>query len=765
MNQLLYSGNHKAIKSWIVFSFLIGFITCQSAIALEVKVTQNTAKLMPYQVFELTFQHQGKYANPTWDITIDVQFNSTSGKKYKVGGFFYGSSKRQVPTTQMFKNHRGRDRERAIWPCEPADLFKARYAPSEVGNWTYEYIFQNNKGERATGSGTFLVVKGRKHQKGWLRINPNHPLRFIHDDGSPYYPLGFQDCAFDHDNNGSAIDEFGMDGAWRTEITDNRPDPPPGPLYARGPNMSPHNGDVYFRRHAEAGFNMWRFSPNNCTIKLFAKPDDPNTNSFDHVRWEQAIMIDEMLMMTRKYGIRNMYGIFGFMPVFNKKADDAQGMAKVKRFIKYSVDRWGAYVDIWELLNEQPADEEWYAITIPYLKSIDPYRRLVTTSWEKPHLEGIDINAPHWYQNENELDSDHFSRGRTREAARYNKPVIYGEQGNSIGKSREEWLKYDIPKGIGGVWDIGSARRMRVRSWAVMFAEGSFIFWETSYTRDSHFMNIWLGPQERQYIRALQDFSYRLDTGIKRFRVSKSGAQANQVTAHGLRSDECAAIYFHHHVCAECPKNPTKEEKRKHLWEHDRGKVTDLKVTVNVPKAGKGYWYDPLDADIIASFDAPAGEHTFTVPPFTIDLALLITDKGPPDIDGDGIPNDLDDDDDNDGVPDTKDAYPLEREEWADADNDRIGDNMDADIGGDGVGDDLNNNGIADHEELDIDGDGVKKVHSIPWDAFPRDPNEWRDTDGDGIGDNADTDDDGDGFTDAQEITIGTDPLDPVSFP
>jgi len=53
----------------------------------------------------------------------------------------------------------------------------------------------------------------------------------------------------------------------------------------------------------------------------------------------------------------------------------------------------------------------------------------------------------------------------------------------------------------------------------------------------------------------------------------------------------------------------------------------------------------------------------------------------------------------------------------------------------------------------------------VPWDAFPRDPKEWRDTDGDGIGDNADPDDDGDGFTDDEERRAGTDPLDPVRFP
>lgn len=47
-----------------------------TAAALEVHVSQNAQRLMPYQVFELSFQHEGKYAQPTWDVTIDVTFTA-----------------------------------------------------------------------------------------------------------------------------------------------------------------------------------------------------------------------------------------------------------------------------------------------------------------------------------------------------------------------------------------------------------------------------------------------------------------------------------------------------------------------------------------------------------------------------------------------------------------------------------------------------------------------------------------------------------------
>lgn len=448
-------------------------------------------------------------------------------------------------------------------------------------------------------------------------------------------------------------------------------------------------------------------------------------------------MTDELLRHVRKYGYRVMYGLFGYQKVFNDHPEDAEAMAKIKRFIKYSVDRWGAYVDVWEFLNEQKAADGWYAAMTPYLHSIDPYGHPITTSWERPELPGIEVNAPHWYGNEDERQSDVVTESRAKGWKKHNLPVIVGEQGNSAGRK-------DRAPGVGGVWDAGSARRMRLRLWTAMFNEISFIFWNTSYARDGHFMNIWLGPQEREYVRALQDFSYRLDADVRMAAVHVS--DPDQVRAWGLRSARQSAVYLHH-------------------FKDHQSVCSHLQVTVDVPMDAEAYWYRPETAAIVRAGPVAAGRHELTAPDFTVDLALLVTVNGPPDIDGDGTANDLDADDDNDGVSDDQDAFPLEPEEWADRDHDLIGDNLDADIDGDGRGDDRNANDTPDYEEMDLDGDGVPKANAVPWDAFPTDPKEQRDSDGDGIGDNADPDDDGDGFSDEEERQAQTNPLDPVSFP
>ena len=51
---------------------------------------------------------------------------------------------------------------------------------------------------------------------------------------------------------------------------------------------------------------------------------------------------------------------------------------------------------------------------------------------------------------------------------------------------------------------------------------------------------------------------------------------------------------------------------------------------------------------------------------------------------------------------------------------------------------------MPDELDFDDDNDGVNDI----FDPFPLDGSEWQDTDGDGIGDNTDTDDDNDGFID-----------------
>jgi len=64
--------------------------------ALKVTHTQNTSTVPLYEVFEISFQHEQQYANPFFDVAIQVTFQSPGGEMIKVGGFHYGSSRPPV---------------------------------------------------------------------------------------------------------------------------------------------------------------------------------------------------------------------------------------------------------------------------------------------------------------------------------------------------------------------------------------------------------------------------------------------------------------------------------------------------------------------------------------------------------------------------------------------------------------------------------------------------------------------------------------------
>tara|TARA_Y100000588_G_scaffold393285_1_gene508618 strand:- start:865 stop:2673 length:1809 start_codon:yes stop_codon:yes gene_type:complete len=143
------------------------------------------------------------------------------------------------------------------------------------------------------------------------------------------------------------------------------------------------------------------------------------------------------------------------------------------------------------------------------------------------------------------------------------------------------------------------------------------------------------------------------------------------------------------------------------------------------------------------------------------------------DIDGDSLGDACDSDRDGDGYPNSTDVFPDDDSEWSDLDNDGIGDNDDPDRDGDGYANeydsqpdvpnnwqDIDGDGILNSADSDMDGDGVSNELDADMDgdgfyndddAFPDDSRVWSDLDGDGVGDRLDPDRDGDGVRNGRD--------------
>jgi hypothetical protein len=345
--------------------------------------------------------------------------------------------------------------------------------------------------------------------------------------------------------------------------------------------------DTYMRVYRAAGFNLFRWGPDNCSFGL-ADRIDPRGNVYS-LRF--ARYADLLFATLRRYGYRIEMVLFGNHPPFPQGDADPAEMAAVERYVRYIVDRYGAEVDYWELMNEATVSDGWYRAIGTYLRRVDPYRHPIGTSSGKPGLTVIDFGSDHWYQTENELDSDlvTWQRLRSEPARAFGKPTLVDEQGN-----------------VGQNWDPGSATRMRLRSWTAFFAEATLVFWNSSDEKDYRSpvaANIYLGPQERRYIRILQDYTSGFDPRARVTGATAAGGPG--LRGYALRGPRDYGLY---------------------LVDGDSHSIgyTGVTVAVDPARSGLASWIDPATGRRLATVAVRAGKQTLPVPAFSTDIALKI---------------------------------------------------------------------------------------------------------------------------------------------
>ena len=514
-------------------------------------------------MIELTFRGTGQLKHPFANGRLTVDFASNEASRHVRTGFYKGGG---------------------IW--------MVRFRPPSPGPWTYTARFQHDD-LRQTFTGRFNAA--RAGGPAPLHRDAANSNQWVTATGEPFFPLGIQDCVGADERNDLS---FVVDGEGRDD----------------GKGRALRAGE-YFSLFGQAGFNLLRFSQRNCSPALF--------DTLDSYREREMELTDHLLRTARNQGFRIMFGIFGYhghwysgkLPgkiwhallvragAADEGVDDpskASVIAKEKRFIEYAVARWGEDVDFWELLNERRAHRDWTRIMASYLRSVDPGRKPITTSWDQPDVQELDFVAPHWYASEPLRESDLHV---IREAAlwkKYRKPVLMGEHGNA-----------------GMNWDPASADRLRVRLWTGLFQEVGFVLWHTGWSKFGMYggrytpgaaANIYLGPQERSYTRAFGEFRSRLRGGLRTVPVRVSAPDA--IRAYGLASASQTAVY---------------------LWHFgDPAASSAVDVTVALPEGVRtASWIDPATGRVLATFRPKPG-NSINAPPFVADLALLASAEEAP---------------------------------------------------------------------------------------------------------------------------------------
>ena len=186
-------------------------------------------------------------------------------------------------------------------------------------------------------------------------------------------------------------------------------------------------------------------------------------------------------------------------------------------------------------------------------------------------------------------------------------------------------------------------------------------------------------------------------------------------------------------------------------------------TTATIPNVGTIV----VNADGTYTF-TPVANYNGTVPTITVTISDGSATASAPlnitvikDSDKDGVPDDIDLDDDNDGILDTvENAACSPSSITCDTDGDGIPNSLDLDSDGDGLMDVLEGGGTDANGDGKVDG-GVD-ASGIPLAA--KGGLTPPDTDGDGKYNPYDIDADGDGVPDATEKAEGTNPADPCSY-
>jgi hypothetical protein len=513
--------------------FLLFLYTSVSS--AQITITANADSIGMYNVYELTVNHPKSYSNNWEDVTLNATFSGP--QTINISGFYYDTN---------------------VW--------KFRFAPPDTGKWNYVITFATPN-NTYVDSGSFICIPSKT--KGFLKQYKNDLFRLVYADGTLFNGIGLEDCMEDFTNNGSPIQDFGFDGGFRTATY--------------GGSFTNLNNYMNSYGANGTGFNIYRWTTDNCSFKLY----NTITTIGNTYLVNEGKYGDTLVRALRANDIRIWLTFFG-PPVFSDiDGNEPDEDAAIKRYLNYVIARYGAYADIWELFNESSATDYYVNTVTAYIRSIDPYHRLISISDPRPNLQAIDIISPHWYQKESEFESDAVAYSMITNLKNYNKPIIFGEQGNSVQN-----------------WDTLSAERMRLRSWTAFFAEGILIFWNTSFAKDYKAVsaNLYLGPQERGYIKALQDFTTLADTTVRPTVIKPNNP--TQVRGYGLASLSLFLGYFHH------------------FSSHTDSIKTSFSTYLR--RSGTIYWIDPATGNTINTSAISYGNQTITSPLFNIDIAMRI---------------------------------------------------------------------------------------------------------------------------------------------
>lgn len=385
-----------------------------------------------FQKFEAQVNLSANFTNPyDYDqVALSGVFVAPSGKRDTVDGFYMQDFTLNTTTGSLSTNN--------------SPGFRIRFAPTEIGTWSFSLKVKTPAGESLPFTGSFDCVDS--NNPGFIRKNNTNYLSF--DSGSPYIPVGQNVC---WQNNNAYLDYKKWLGAMGTAKANFMR----LWLASWGLGIEWRNGNGYEGLKRYRQNNAWYIDwlLEECARQgiymMFCINHHGQVSSTVNPNWNE-----------NPYNAANGGPCAQTWNFFDQ--DAAKNLHKNR--LRYIVARWGFSSNImaWELFNEvsftdqfttpsvRDAVRTWHDEMGQYLKKLDARKHLVTTSYggeEDPalwRLPAMDFTQNHLYAEVDNIEKAVVGKGLDNLTS-FGKPTYGGEFGISVGG---EGLSNIDPNGI-----------------------------------------------------------------------------------------------------------------------------------------------------------------------------------------------------------------------------------------------------------------------------------------------------------------------------
>jgi hypothetical protein len=323
--------------------FRCAFVLASASLAFgAVRFTPGPANIEANNFLEVEVRSEAMRSNPFTSFALRGTLRTPEGKALAVDGF-----------------------------ADSADgsVHRIRFLAVQPGTYSYELAFDNGS-EKGKYRGTFTARASKR--KGLLAVDPQHPFHFLWSGtGDRYFWNGLTTYALlgwkDDDYIGRIVDRAASYKVNRLRVT------------LIGPRVA--DGSRWYEPLKPSEQFQFLFGPWPA-----ADPQNVSNPNWDVSRFDTAFFAKAERAIRRARERDVIMSVIFFLDGADAGADPfgKAGMFgdDIRRYYRYVNARLGAYSNVtWDVTNEWHLFRNawWVEVMGSYLKSIDPYKHLIST--------------------------------------------------------------------------------------------------------------------------------------------------------------------------------------------------------------------------------------------------------------------------------------------------------------------------------------------------------------------------------------------------